>query len=135
RWAPLGEDSDRPGRRSCLRRSRGRSGGRRSRSSVLRPRSARPVWVGALRGRRRSCGSEGGETKEVLCVAPTDVVAPLGGQLAERLFGLVEVPVWEVAGVHERVPGAQELDRSQELFGVVGRLEWLGCEANVLPDV
>src|SRR5947209_355304 len=64
-----------------------------------------------------------------------DVVAPFLGELPQRLLGLVEVPVWEVARVHERVPGPQEVDRGQQLVEVVRRLERLGREAHVLPDV
>src|SRR5437588_11873884 len=41
----------------------------------------------------------------------------------------------EVAGVHERVPGTQELDRGREQPGIVRGLERLCCEADVIPHV
>src|SRR5207302_8906330 len=99
-------------------------------------RAVRRVRGGVLRGRwRGSYERGGGEPVEGVCVSPADVLPPVGGKLPEGLFGFVEVPVGEVAGVHERVPRAEELDGGDQLGRVVRGFEWLRREPDVVPQV
>ena len=75
--------------------------------------------------RALSCRSSRRKSEELERVLRADGVTPFLGQLSKRLLRLVEVPVREVACVHQRVPWPKPGDRRRQKLRVLGAFERL----------